>query len=239
MNRGVSGRPFQSRREDRDRRRRGRRDRRRGQRSARSSRRGRRGAGDIDGDAVDATSARLDGIGAQSLGRVADALVTTELDGFYDEFDAQFDHLDVLVNVVGGVRQRRFESSSREQWRDDIHRNFGYAVDSIVAALPRHPGRGRRWQHRELHDDRGPSRGRRLRGVRRRQGRAHQLLARARRRARTGPDPGELARPRHNAERRQHQRGAGEHDRGHVRRRTESAHGDVRYLRTDAAPADA
>jgi NAD(P)-dependent dehydrogenase (short-subunit alcohol dehydrogenase family) len=92
---------------------------------------------DVDVAAVEATSARLEGIGARILGRAADALITSELDGFYREFDGEFDHLDVLVNVVGGVRQRRFESSSREQWHDDIHRNFGYALDSIAAALPR------------------------------------------------------------------------------------------------------
>ena len=48
-------------------------------------------------------------VGARALGHVADALVPRELEGFYREFDAAFDRLDVLVNVVGGVRQRRFD----------------------------------------------------------------------------------------------------------------------------------
>lgn len=92
---------------------------------------------DVDTAAVAATNERLGDVGPRIMGRVADALVERELEEFFGAFDAEFDRLDVLVNVVGGVRQRRFDSSSRRDWHDDIHRNFGYALDSIAAALPR------------------------------------------------------------------------------------------------------
>ena len=92
---------------------------------------------DVDAAAVAETSRRLAGLGPKILGRVADALVDDELAGFFGAFDTEFDHLDVLINVVGGVRQRRFDGSSRKDWQNDIHRNFGYVLDSIAAALPR------------------------------------------------------------------------------------------------------
>ena len=40
------------------------------------------------------------------------------------------------MNVVGGVRQQPFDASTRENWEHDIHRNFGYVLESISAALP-------------------------------------------------------------------------------------------------------
>jgi NAD(P)-dependent dehydrogenase (short-subunit alcohol dehydrogenase family) len=92
---------------------------------------------DVDADGVDETTERIRSVAPRSFGRVADALESSELDGFFRSFDRVFDRLDVLVNVVGGVRQQRFEDSTREQWHHDIHRNFGYALDSISAALPR------------------------------------------------------------------------------------------------------
>ena len=92
---------------------------------------------DVDAAAVADTTRRLADLGPKILGRVADALVRDELDELFSSFDAEFDHLDALINVVGGVRQRRFDQSSRQDWQHDIHRNFGYALDSIAAALPR------------------------------------------------------------------------------------------------------
>ena len=91
---------------------------------------------DIDAAAVEATAARLDEIGARNLGRVADDAGHHGTRRLLQRVDTAFDHLDVLVNVAaayGNVASRAL----REQWHDDIHRNFGYALDSIAAALPR------------------------------------------------------------------------------------------------------
>ena len=68
---------------------------------------------------------------------------TTPLAGFYREFDDQFDRLDVLVNVVGGVVQRHFADSTPEQWALDIERNYGYALHSTSHAIPRIRAGGR------------------------------------------------------------------------------------------------
>jgi NAD(P)-dependent dehydrogenase (short-subunit alcohol dehydrogenase family) len=92
---------------------------------------------DVDAAAVEETMQRLNALTSKVVGGVADALVERELQGFFSGLDTEFDRLDVLVNVVGGVRQGRFEDSSRQQRQADIHRNFGYVLESIAAALPR------------------------------------------------------------------------------------------------------
>ena len=186
--------------------------------------------------AVEATTARLDGIGARNLGRVADALVTTELDDFYGEFDTAFDHLDVLVNVVGGVRQRRFESSSRGQWHDDIHRNFGYALDSIAAALPhvRAGGNGGsivNFTTIEAH--RGAAGFAVYAGAKAALTNFSRALA-----VELAPDRirVNMVAPDTTPSEGNTDRGSGKHDRSDVGRRTEPDHGNVRYLRADATP---
>lgn len=63
-------------------------------------------------------------------------LSSADLDGFYRRIGDEFDRLDIVVNVVGGVRRRDFVTSSDEEDADDIRRNFGYVVQSIKRAVP-------------------------------------------------------------------------------------------------------
>ena len=91
---------------------------------------------DVDAEAVAATSSELNGRKYRVVGHVADALDHDQLADFYNAFDSEFDALDILVNVVGGVRQQPFDASTRENWERDIYRNFGYVLESISAALP-------------------------------------------------------------------------------------------------------
>jgi NAD(P)-dependent dehydrogenase (short-subunit alcohol dehydrogenase family) len=92
---------------------------------------------DIREDAVDATRADVERLGRRVTGRVTDACEPTELTAFYEALDDDFDHLDVLVNVVGGVRQRPFGETTSEQWSADLHRNLGWVIQSVSEALPR------------------------------------------------------------------------------------------------------
>jgi NAD(P)-dependent dehydrogenase (short-subunit alcohol dehydrogenase family) len=92
---------------------------------------------DIDESRMAATVEKETRRGRRVVGHVADALDAAQLAGFYELVDTTFDRLDVLVNVVGGVRQRMFVDSSPEQWRDDVHRNYGYVLESTFAALQR------------------------------------------------------------------------------------------------------
>jgi NAD(P)-dependent dehydrogenase (short-subunit alcohol dehydrogenase family) len=98
---------------------------------------------DIREDAVENTRADIEALGRRVVGCTTDAWDPEQLITFYEAFDEAFDHLDVLVNVVGGVRQRRFEETTPEQWTADIHRNLGWAIHSISLAVPRIRAGGR------------------------------------------------------------------------------------------------
>jgi NAD(P)-dependent dehydrogenase (short-subunit alcohol dehydrogenase family) len=92
---------------------------------------------DINAEAVDATRAEVERLGRRVTGRVTDACDPAQLTEFYDAFDDDFDRLDVLVNIVGGVQQRRFTDATVEQWTADIHRNLVWAMGSMSLAIPR------------------------------------------------------------------------------------------------------
>ena len=98
---------------------------------------------DINRDAVESTRAEVDQLGRRVTGRVTDALEPEQLAAFYEAFDDDFDRLDIVVNVVGGVLQRHFADTSVEQWTADIHRNLGWAMQSMSLAIPRIRAGGR------------------------------------------------------------------------------------------------
>jgi NAD(P)-dependent dehydrogenase (short-subunit alcohol dehydrogenase family) len=98
---------------------------------------------DIREDAVDATRSEVQRLGRRVATAVTDALDVDQLRGFYEVFDGAFDHLDILVNVVGGVRKREFSQSTADQWSEDVHRNFGWVMHSTSLAIPRIRSSGR------------------------------------------------------------------------------------------------
>jgi NAD(P)-dependent dehydrogenase (short-subunit alcohol dehydrogenase family) len=99
---------------------------------------------DIDGPALGATRAAVEGFGRRTLAVEADATDSAALADFYRQAGAQFDRLDIVVNVVGGVRRRTLLEGSPEEDAADIQRNYGYVVESIRHAIPliRRGGRG-------------------------------------------------------------------------------------------------
>lgn len=66
----------------------------------------------------------------------ADVSVPEELDAFWDKVEAGFDHVDIVVNVAGGVRRNLFEHTTRADHASDIRLNYGYIVDSCQRAIP-------------------------------------------------------------------------------------------------------
>jgi NAD(P)-dependent dehydrogenase (short-subunit alcohol dehydrogenase family) len=98
---------------------------------------------DIDAEALEATRNEVEQLGRRVTARVTNAWDQEQLSGFYDGFDNDFDHLDVLVNVVGGVRSRTFADARVEQFTADVHRNLGWAMQSMSHAIPRIRASGR------------------------------------------------------------------------------------------------
>jgi NAD(P)-dependent dehydrogenase (short-subunit alcohol dehydrogenase family) len=98
---------------------------------------------DVNAEAVDARRAEVEKLGRRVTGRVTDAWDLDQLAAFYTAFDNDFDRLDVLINVVGGVRQRAFTDATFQQWTGDIHRNLVWAMQSMSLAIPRIRAGGR------------------------------------------------------------------------------------------------
>ena len=86
----------------------------------------------------------VEALGSRILSLRADVTDAHALDAFYDRVDAEFDHVDVVVNVAGGVKRSLFVDSTREDNARDIRLNYGYIIDSVRRAIPliRRGGRG-------------------------------------------------------------------------------------------------
>jgi len=99
---------------------------------------------DIDAEAVRAIGPELTALGRRVLALEADAADVAALDRFYDRVTTEFSRLDIVVNVVGGVRRGPLLDTTREQNARDIRLNYGYVVDSVRRAIPllRASGRG-------------------------------------------------------------------------------------------------
>ena len=152
---------------------------------------------DNDREGLVAIVAEAEAMGGKISAHYADVTDPASLDAFWDTVEAATGHIDILVNVPGGVARSLFENTSRESHARDIRLNYGYVVDSCQRAIPllRKQRRGR--QHHQLHHDRGASRRGDLRGLCRRQGGDDQFQPGAGGRARRRPDPGQLRRQRH------------------------------------------
>ena len=71
---------------------------------------------DIDGPALGATRAAAEGFGRRTLAVEADATDSAALADFYRQAGAQFDRLDIVVNLAGGVRRGHvLEEQPRER----------------------------------------------------------------------------------------------------------------------------
>lgn len=91
---------------------------------------------DIDAAALDATANRIRAIGRNVTAATLDATDEAALDGFYDALGRDFPQLDIVVNVAGGTKRQLLADASRLDIARDIHRNYGYVVQSVQRALP-------------------------------------------------------------------------------------------------------
>ena len=166
---------------------------------------------DNDGDAAERTRREVERLGRRVTAQTADALDPEQLADFFSTVDRDFDRLDILVNIVGGARRALFTETTPADWAEQIHRNFGWAIQSTSLAVPllRAGGRGGSIiSFTTIEAHRGAATLRRLRG---RQGGPDELHSVTRRRARGRRDPRQHDRVGRDAERADHgdARGAG------------------------------
>ncbi|SRR6266403_1466827 len=91
---------------------------------------------DIHEDAVAAIVPEVEALGVRILSVHADAADPEALDRFYDRVEAEIGRVDIVVNVVGGVKRSLFMNTTREENARDIRLNYGYVIDSVRRAVP-------------------------------------------------------------------------------------------------------
>lgn len=91
---------------------------------------------DIDERAVRSIVGEVEALGSRILSVHADVADRDALDRFYDQVEAEFDRLDIVVNLVGGVQRKLFLETTREQNAREVRLNYGYVIDSVRRAVP-------------------------------------------------------------------------------------------------------
>lgn len=91
---------------------------------------------DIDVAALTETADAVRAMGRRVSAMPADATDEAALDAFYDGVERDFPRLDILVNVAGGTKRQMLADASRADIARDIHRNYGYVVQSVQRAAP-------------------------------------------------------------------------------------------------------
>jgi NAD(P)-dependent dehydrogenase (short-subunit alcohol dehydrogenase family) len=91
---------------------------------------------DYNAESVRTIVPEVEALGSSILAVHADVADPAALDAFYDRVENDFDRVDILVNLVGGVERRLFLETTREQNARDIRINYGYVIDSVRRAAP-------------------------------------------------------------------------------------------------------
>lgn len=91
---------------------------------------------DNDREGLAAIVPEVEGMGGKITAHYADVLDPASLDAFWDAVEASTGHIDILVNVPGGVARSLFDKTTRESHARDIRLNYGYVVDSCQRAIP-------------------------------------------------------------------------------------------------------
>jgi NAD(P)-dependent dehydrogenase (short-subunit alcohol dehydrogenase family) len=97
---------------------------------------------DVDAAALGRAADLLRTLQREVLAHEADVCDRAALDGFWSQVDRHFQRVDIVVNVVGGVRHQSFLDTKPEQWDADIRCNYGYVVQSCHHAARRMRERG-------------------------------------------------------------------------------------------------
>lgn len=94
--------------------------------------------------AAEAIRREVEALGRRCLSTREDVRDVESMPRFYEGVAREFDRLDIVVNVAGGVVTQKIEETSAEQNATDIRVNYGYVIDSVKLAVPliRKGGRG-------------------------------------------------------------------------------------------------
>ncbi len=91
---------------------------------------------DNDREGMETIVGEVEALGSTVTPIFSDVMEPASLDAFWDQVEALTDHIDILVNVCGGVARSLFENTSRESHAENIRYNYGYHIDSCQRAIP-------------------------------------------------------------------------------------------------------
>ena len=91
---------------------------------------------DNDREGLETIVGEVAALGSTVTPIFGDVLDPASLDHFWDEVEHITGHIDILVNVCGGVARALFEKTSRESHARDLRYNYGYHIDSCQRAIP-------------------------------------------------------------------------------------------------------
>ncbi len=96
---------------------------------------------DNDREGLAAITGEVEALGSAITPIYGDVMDPASLDAFWDEVAKLTDHIDILVNVPGGVARSLFENTTRDSHAENIRYNYGYHIDSCQRAIPLLRGR--------------------------------------------------------------------------------------------------
>jgi len=91
---------------------------------------------DNDREGLESIVGEVAALGSTVTPIYGDVMDVASFDHFWDQVEKLTDHIDILVNVPGGVARMMFEQTSRANHADNIRYNYGYHIDSCQRALP-------------------------------------------------------------------------------------------------------
>lgn len=99
---------------------------------------------DFDEEGAGTIAGEVEALGVKCLSVHADVRDEAALDAFFDRVEQEFETVDFLINVAGGVKSDYFTETTREQNASEIRLNYGYILDAVHRAVPmiRKGGRG-------------------------------------------------------------------------------------------------
>jgi NAD(P)-dependent dehydrogenase (short-subunit alcohol dehydrogenase family) len=99
---------------------------------------------DNDAEGVAAIAPEVEAYGVNILSAFADVRDVAALGAFFDQVEATFDSVDILVNIAGGTNRGAFVESTPENDAELNRLNYGYVLDSTRRMVPliRRTGQG-------------------------------------------------------------------------------------------------
>jgi NAD(P)-dependent dehydrogenase (short-subunit alcohol dehydrogenase family) len=99
---------------------------------------------DNDSEGVAAIGPEIEAFGVRAVSAHADVRDVAALDAFFDQVEAAFEHVDVVINIAGGTNRSPFTDTTRAYDAEMIRLNYGYVLDSTRRMVPliRKSGRG-------------------------------------------------------------------------------------------------